>query len=159
MPTLDDLAGLYWRPKFEYLDCDVPVTPEFAIPQHDWTYRSEAMGGFDVAASGEDESFVIRHDRILVLHLRMTETEYVEKFEPMMRVLWAQAQEFTVWLDANNDETAHLVRLVSPWMREGIQPDEGDAPGELAVDLVLRTSLGGAFSYPYFLDLDEYGDE
>lgn len=154
--SLEDLAGLLFRPAFEYEDCGVPLSCEFAIPQRPWTYRSTAIGGYDQSAAGVQESFMVRHDRIYVLHLRMTETEWVELFEPMMAVLWQQAQEFVVYLDANDPTTAHDVVLVGPWMTEGIEAKQHDCPGVLEVDIALRTVDGSAFTtVPYFPDLDE----
>ena len=147
------LTGLMWRPLFSYLDCDVPIEFELYAPQRPWTYRSTANGGHDVATSGVDESFVIRHDRIYVLHLRVTEDEWVLYVEPMLRTLWAQAQAFTVQLDANEPGTAHEVRLVAPWMDDGAQPETSDLDGMLHLDITVRTEDGSIFSYPYFSSL------
>lgn len=152
---LEDLEGQIWRPLFEYLDCDVPVSFELAIPQRNWLYRSEAVGGNDTATSGVQESFVIRHDRHYVLRLRMTETEYVEDFEPMIRTLWGQAQEFTLQLDANDVATSKAVRLIAPWMGDGLQPTPHEYPGLVEVEMTVRSADGSAFSFPYFPTTDE----
>jgi len=151
----DDFEIFEWRPGFVYLDCDVPIEFELILPQRAWRYRSEAVGGHDVATSGIQESFVIRHDRIYRLRLRFTETEWVEKLEPMLRTLWGQAQAFTVQLDMLNDATIHTVRLVSPWMTEGAEPEPHDYPGLLELELTLRSDDGSAFSFPFFPALDE----
>lgn len=155
---LQDLQNLLWRPAFEYLDCDVPIYFDLAIPQHFWKPRSTAVGGHDIATSGVPETFVIRHDRTLVMKVRMTETEYLEDFEPMIKTLWAQGQIFTVWLDANDDATARAVSLVRPWMEDGLEPEDGDLLGEFVVDLVVRTYDGSMPQPTYFLDFDDYGD-
>lgn len=152
--ALDDLAGLAWRPAFEYLDCDVPIAIEFSIPQRPWTYSSRAIGGYDEATSGVQESFVLRHDRIYTIRMRLTETEWVELLEPMLRTIWGQPQVFTIFLDANDDATAMDVTLVSPWMGDGAQPSEHDCPGVLEIDISVRSDDGLAFPYPYFPDLD-----
>jgi hypothetical protein len=151
--SLAGMAEMVWRPKFTYLDCDVPISFELLIPMRPWDYRSGAVGGHDTATSGIDESFVIRHDRLYNLHLRLTEEEWVQDVEPMIRTLWAQAQEFTIQLDANDVGTVHDVRLVSPWMGDGIQPSRHTANGVLELDLTVRTADGSRFSYPYFPSL------
>lgn len=155
MTAFSDLAGLVWRPAFSYLDCDVPVSFELALPQRPWSYRSAGDGGHDVATSGVQESFVIRHDRLYVLHLRLTEEEYVQSFEPMIRALWAQAQEFTIQLDANDSSTEKLVRLEAPWIDDGLQPSPHEFPGVLELDITLRSADGSAFSFPFFLSFEE----
>lgn len=155
MMTLNDLSGLYWRPRFDYLDCDVPISFELLLPQRPWIPRSTAVGGYDESTAGVQESFVLRHDRIYRLRLRMTETEFAFHFEPMIRTLWGQAQDFTVYLDANDVTTAHDVALVRPWMGDGLEPTETDLPGVFEVAIDVRTADGSVFTYPYFSDLDE----
>lgn len=145
-------ADLVWRPSFTYTDCDVPVSFTLILPQRAWTYRSTAVGGHDVATSGVDESFVLRHDRIYRMTLRCTETEWVESLEPMLKVLWAQAQAFTVRLDQADAATDETVRLVSPWMDEGVQPNPTEFEGVLEVELVVRSDDGSTLPYPYFAE-------
>lgn len=153
---MHDLNALIWRPLFSYLDCDVPISWECSIPQRPWLYRSQAVGGRDESTAGVQESFVLRHDRIYILRLRLTENEWVEDFEPMMRTLWQQAQDFTVQLDALDVTTEVTVALVGPWMDEGVEGREHDCPGVLEIDIKVRTSDGSVFpAFPYFPDLDE----
>jgi hypothetical protein len=148
---LEDFEGLPWRPYFAYLDCDVPIDFELSVPQDPWQHMSQADGGYDRAASGEQESFVIRHDRGLTLNLRMFEEEYLEMFEPMLRTLWGQAQAFTVGLDANDVTTQHSCRLLSPWPPDGLRPQrDTEYPGMLNVSVDICTADGSQFPEFYY---------
>lgn len=147
--TLPNLSGLRWIPGFEYTDCDVPVSIELSVPQAPWAYIMDAKGGWAEVDSGEQESFVTRHNRAIDLHLRMTETEWIEKIEPMMKVLWAQAQEFGIYLDVSNYLTLYSVRLVSPVPGEEMSPTPSQTWGLLELRLRIRTSDGTPFADPY----------
>lgn len=145
-------AELVWRPSFTYVDCDVPQSFTLILPQRAWAYRAMAVGGHDVATSGVDESFVLRHDRAYRLTIRCTETEWVESLEPMIKVLWAQAQAFTIRFDQADAATDETVRLVSPWMDEGVEPTPVEPGGVLEFELVVRSDDGSALPYPYFAE-------
>lgn len=142
---LTRLAELDWRPLFAYEDCGTPIEFELETPQRQWVPRSVGVGGHDVATSGVDESFVIRHDRVLKLTLRLTEQEWIDYVEPMIACLWRQAQVFTVQLDANDEATAYEVRLVSPWMTDGAEPRFHEFDGMYEFELTVRTDDGSAF--------------
>lgn len=152
---LEDFEGLPWRPYFTYLDCDVPIDFELSVPQGPWDPESEPDGGYDRSAAGIQEAFVIRHNRGLTLHLRMFESEYVQFFEPMIRTIWGQPQDFTLRLDANEPTTEHEVQLLSPQVGEKLKPRRGDYPGTLEVDLLVCTADGSQFPEYYFPTPDE----
>lgn len=148
--SLPVLTALTWVPGFAYEDCGTPITFDLSIPQLPWTYMSRAKGGWDTAASGVQASFITRHDRIYSLHLRVTEEEFVEKVEPMVKILWMQPQILTVSLDIAVPATDELVRLENPVPTAELSPSQGEEFfGVLQVDLDVRTEDGTAFSYPY----------
>ena len=152
---LENFEGLQWRPYFGYVDCETPIEFELSVPQRPWDPKSSAVGGSDRSTASVWESFVIRHDRGVTLHLRMFESEYVTLFEPMMRTLWGQAQDFTLRLDANEPSTEHTVQLVGPWMTDGLMPRRGEYPGTYEVDLQVCTADGSPFPEYYFPEPDE----
>jgi len=149
--SLSTLSVLEKRPAFEYVDCEAPVAFELMIPQRFWRYRSSAQGGHDSASSGVGESWVILHERQYRLRIRLTEEEWVEDFEPMMRTLWGQWQVFTVQLDANDPTTAKSVRLVEPWFE--MEPEPTEFSGVLEVEMLVASDDGSAFEYPYYPSL------
>ena len=149
--SLGSMAGLGWIPKFTYEDCGVSTDLTLTIPMRNWEYASMPNGGFDRAASGVGEAFVVRHDRIYALKLRFTEEEWVEGVEPMIKILTSQEQAFTVQLDKDDAATADTVRLVSPVAGTQVRPTANDFPVVLELTLELMTSSGNAFAgYPYF---------
>lgn len=151
--ALSDFSSLAWVPKFVYEDCGVPSTCTLTIPQGKWRYNATGRGGADEAASGVTESFVYRHDRHLRLRLRFTEEEWVENLEPMFRILWDQAQSFTVQLDKSSTSTVRSAYLISPRADETATPDFNPYDGVLEMDMEVRSADGTHWSYPYFPSL------
>ena len=126
-----------WRLGIAYLDCDVSIALELILPQMPWEPEIHSEGGNDEAASGEQESFIIREDELLTLKLRFTETEWNELLRPMFKTLWRQPQVFTVFLDVADVTTEHGVRLVSPWLNA--KPTRSATFGLHEIDMQIRS--------------------
>lgn len=148
--SLENLTALEWVPKITYSFCDSPTTFTLQIPQRNWGYFDEAHGGFDEVDSGEQEAFVTRHDRGLVLRLRITENEWIEDISPFLKAVLAEPQAFEIQLDQADSGTAEDFRLVSPRPGERIQPTPNEFDGVLELELVVRVDDGSAPPFPYF---------
>lgn len=151
--ALGSMTGLEWIPKITYSDCGVETDFTLRIPMGRWYYRSFSKGGQDESDSGVQENFSTRHDRILVLKLRFTEEEWVEDVEPFFKVLFGEAQAWTLQLDKDDSGTEHTVYLVSPVTGEDVSPEWNPFDGVLELEIAVRTSDSTAFSYPYFPSL------
>lgn len=143
---LEDFEGLPWRLYVAYLDCDVPIDFELSVPMDPWDSMSQADGGYDRSSAGVQETFVTRWDRGLTLHLRMFESEYRDFFEPFVRTVHGQAQDFTIRLDANEPTTEHTVQLLAPMPPDRLRPSrDSEYPGMLNVDIDICTADGSPF--------------
>lgn len=150
---IPQFESMPWRIGFAYTDCDVSNAFELILPQEPWEDEITSIGGNDEAASGEQESFVIREDEEITVNLRFTETEWKNKLRPMLKTLWRQPQVFTCFLDVADVTTEHSVRLVDPWLNA--RPQRMDTFGLYRLPLKMRTAAGSVFSGPYFQALED----
>lgn len=148
--TLENLTALEWVPKITWTYCEVPTTFTLQIPQKPWSYWARSHGGVDVAASGVQESFVIRHDRGHTLRLRFTEDEWNEDVEPFLRGVMAEPQVFEIQADQSDSGTAEDFRLVSPHIGDELIPTVNPFDGVLEFEIVVRTEDGSPPEFPYF---------
>lgn len=147
---IPEFENLKWRPLFGFLDCDVPGQVELGIPQRPWDLGGTGVGGHAISTAGIDESFTLREDAEITMRLRMLEHEFYNEFRPMWLVWCRQAQTFTVRLDANDPLTEYTMRLVAPWLEEGLRPSRHTFDGVLELDLTLCTADSAPILHAYY---------
>lgn len=124
-----------------------------ALPQRPWRYIEGGVGGHIVAASGIPEDYAIREDDVLLLDLRVKESE-LPAFRQFMRWARSSGEAFTLMLDALLEDTEFRVYLDEPatWNATARFEYTRDAsfPGVFLVTIGVRPELGGTFDVSWF---------
>jgi hypothetical protein len=127
-------------PAAEYGD-DVII---WTLPMLPWRLRSAGVGGSAVAASGTQEAYTIRIDRLMDVTLRVLEEE-VEDTLLFLETVRGAAEPFDFSFDGGM--TSIEVELVAPTWADGpIEPERDSSYlGLFTVALTLRTADGSAW--------------
>lgn len=146
---------MIYCPKFVYIDEEneqqILILNE---PQRPWSRKARDIGGWGRTSSGFAESYVIREDYLLVLNLRIRETEE-QNFEAFLR--WARrnaGSTFDFYFDRN--DTAGLKKvcdLDSPQVGEDITFNQTEFPFIKEISMTIRSANGSAFARNYYSDL------
>jgi hypothetical protein len=127
---------------------DSTETFEPELPLREWSYGLDQEGGHAVSAAGLPASFVVRTQEMLVLTLRVLETEWAA-CRDFLRAGMAGA-EITMTV---GDQGAVEVFFISPVAGEEYTVDrDPDYPRVLNVTVSVRESGGGDLDLIFYTD-------
>lgn len=118
------------------------------LPQEPWSYAVGGEGGSATAASGIPEAYSIREDEILLLRMRVLESELLA-FKSFLRWARVSGEPFTIRLDADEASTEFSVYLHSQrWQdaKEVTFDRDTESRTVFVFPVAIRTELGGAFN-------------
>lgn len=123
----------------------------WTLPMLPWRLRSAGIGGSAVAASGTQEAYTIRIDRLMDVTLRVLEEE-LEDTLLFLETVRGAAQPFDFSFDGGL--TSIEVELVSPTWTDGpIEPERDTSYLSLfTIGLTLRTADGNAWGIDWSAD-------
>lgn len=142
-----------WLSMFEYGETGSETQWEVTIPVRPWSYRSPSVGGSRISATGVPAGYVVRRDHILVVTVRIYETEWPSLFD---MIDWANegAEQVTFYPDPGRfPSTSYACWLDSPNAGEDVAPiREGGFPMAMEIQLTLRKVDGTEWNLEYFAD-------
>jgi hypothetical protein len=117
---------------------------DLALPMYPWTYRSGGIGGQAVAASGVQESYVIRTDRLVSCRVRLYEHE-INDFLAEVEAIRASGASFTFSFNQDDALTDTSVYWHSPPVPDEVTVERDESyPGLFVASFELRTATAGA---------------
>lgn len=145
------MLATYWRCRFVYGLSGSETDWSTDLPARPWAYRAPSVGGQRTAASGVPAGYTVRRDHMLVVPLRIYETEWTDL---LALIDWANAgaESFTFYPDADV-ATSFACYLESPAGGDDVAPvRNAEFPQMLELSLTLRKVNGQAWSLEYFPD-------
>ena len=148
------------RPKFQFgYDLESTFEPEF--PMFPWNRGRAGEGGSDTTASGLQESYEIRTDRVLWFRFRILESE-MDAWDTFLDWARSSGEPFNFWLDRDEDTTEHSVYLHSLRWEDGeeVQHERDEYLPLFVIPLALRTADGSQWTTTWTaLSVDEEVEE